>query len=108
MHAHARMRVCMCVCGSQSDMLVFCVICYVCINWNVLLHPSWQAKPASWGVLRLFWIMCIWIMCVHNNTYMILHSRMCIHDSALMCVYKGIPCAYIYIYIYYVCVHHSG
>ena len=25
------------------------------------LHPSWRAKPASWGVLRLFWITCVYI-----------------------------------------------
>ena len=25
------------------------------------LQPSWRAKPASWAVLRLFWITCVYI-----------------------------------------------
>ena len=30
-------------------------------NMAGFLHPSWRAKPASWGVLRLFWITCVYI-----------------------------------------------
>ena len=25
------------------------------------LQPSWWTKPASWAVLRLFWITCVYI-----------------------------------------------
>ena len=45
----------------NSAKLKLQVICF--------LHPSWQAKPASWGVLRLFWIACVYInyVCAHHN-----------------------------------------
>ena len=39
---------------------------------SVFLHPTWWAKPASWGVLRLFWITC---MCIYN---ICLHAYACI------------------------------
>ena len=29
------------------------------------LQPSWWAKPASWAVLRLFWIMCVCIYIIY-------------------------------------------
>ena len=28
--------------------------------WQIFI-ASWRAKPASWAVLRLFWIMCVYI-----------------------------------------------
>ena len=38
----------------------------LCINidktiFGPFLQPSWRAKPASWAVLRLFWITCVYI-----------------------------------------------
>ena len=51
----------------------------VTVHLAIFLHPSWRAKPASWGVLRLFWVTCVYIY------------------------------IYIYIYIYmYVCTHHNA
>ena len=47
------------------------------------LHPGywakWWAKPAIWGVLRLFWIMYMYIIyyinyvCAHHNAYVQKH-----------------------------------
>ena len=45
-----------------------------------LVGFGWQAKPTSWGVLRLFWITCV---CV--------------------CV-----CVCVYVCINYVCAHHNA
>ena len=37
------------------------------------LHPSWQAKLTSWGVLRLFWITCVCVcVCVCVCIYLYL------------------------------------
>ena len=33
----------------------------MCDCCHHFIHPSWQVKPTSWGVLRLFWHVCIWL-----------------------------------------------
>ena len=46
------------------------------INELPFLHPSWRAKPASWGVLRLFWITCVYIYIYYIYLYMFVRTTM--------------------------------
>ena len=43
----------------QCDAPYYCHCIYH--NPCIFLQPSWRAKPASWAVLRLFWITCVYI-----------------------------------------------
>ena len=45
--------------ASISDYLDNVVPLFLILAW--CLQPSWRAKPASWAVLRLFWITCVYI-----------------------------------------------
>ena len=54
-----------------------------------LLHPSWQGKPASWGVLRLFWIVCACVcvcVCVRVCVRVCVCVCVRVHVCACVCV----------------------
>ena len=60
----------------------------------LFLHPSWRAKPASWGVLRLFWITCcIYIIYIYIYIYICLCAPQCLSTRCIGNTRIGDPLA---------------
>ena len=47
----------------------------------LFLQPSWRAKPASWAVLRLFWITCVYIYIFMYVCTLWISSLLVVYDA---------------------------